>query len=222
MHDDPATDATQEVEAKFSVDPSGRAALLAMTAAGPFRVVSTTWRQQDDVYVDTPERGLARAGATLRVRRLPDGALMTFKGAREPTSSGHEHVASRLEDEQALPEAWAARVALDRPLPDSLDISPLRRARRVAGAGVFEPVAWLRNERAIVLLRDERGWKLELALDHCRGTRLADGREIIFDEVELEAKQGGEAAVHMAHQALLSAAPGLRPSRLTKLERVLG
>ena len=47
---------------------------------------------------------------------------------------------------------------------------------------------------------------LELALDHCVGTRLTDGRVVEFDEVELEVKQGGETALLEAQDAFAGCA----------------
>jgi inorganic triphosphatase YgiF len=217
MHDAPTP--PSELEAKFETDAAGRAALLDATAFGAFQVVAVKQRQQDDIYFDTADRALRVAGATLRVRRLPDGALLTFKGARQAATAAH--FASRPEDEQTLPAEWAARVSTDAPLPSGLDASPLRRARALAGTAQIEPVARLRNERATLQLRAGEQL-LELALDHCVGTRLADGRVVAFDEVELEVKQGGEAALLAAHDALTQAVPSLRPSLATKLERTLG
>jgi triphosphatase len=208
-----------EIEAKFEVDASGHAALLTVDAFGAFTVVSRKQRQQDDIYFDTADAALRRAGATLRVRRLADGALMTFKGARRATAAAH--VASRPEDEEVLPASWSARVVTDAPLPDGLDSSPLRRARALIGTATLLPVARLLNERVTLDLQDSAGRRLELALDHCVGTRLADGREVAFDEVELEAKQGGEAAVHAAQRELAQSAPTLRPNHGTKLARTL-
>jgi inorganic triphosphatase YgiF len=217
MSDEPT--ALHELEAKFETDAAGRATLLAATAFGMFQVAAVKQRQQDDIYFDTAERALRIAGATLRVRRLTDGALLTFKGARQAASAAH--VASRLEDEQALPAEWAARVSTDAPLPSGLDASPLRRARELVGTAQLEPIARLQNERTTLALRAD-AQLLELALDHCVGTRLADERMVTFDEVELEVKQGGEAALLAAHDALTEAVSSLRPSHATKLERTLG
>jgi inorganic triphosphatase YgiF len=208
-----------EIEAKFETDASGLAALRAATAFGQFQVAAVKQRQQDDIYFDTADRALRLAGATLRVRRLPDGAVLTFKGARQAASAAH--FASRPEDEQTVPAEWAARVSVQAPLPSGLDASPLRRAVALAGTARLEPVARLLNERATLQLRAGEQ-VLELALDHCVGTRLADGRVVAFDEVELEVKQGGEAALLAAHDALTQAVSSLRPSRATKLERTLG
>ena len=137
MHDQPAP--PSEIEAKFETDAAGRAALLGATAFGVFRVAAVKQRQQDDIYFDTADRALRQAGATLRVRRLADGALLTFKGARQ--AAGAAHFASRPEDEQTLPPEWAARVSTDAPLPSGLDASPLRRARTLVGSARLEPVA---------------------------------------------------------------------------------
>jgi inorganic triphosphatase YgiF len=212
-------DAPQEIEAKFEVDAAERDALLRAERFDDWRVVSRNERAQHDLYFDTAERALRAAGATLRVRTLPDSALVTFKGARQPGAEAH--VATRLEDEAPAPAEWAERVAADHPLPDGAPLGPLTRARAIAGAAPLLPVARLRNERATVRLTSGVG-EVELALDRCHGERLADGRQVAFDEAELEVKQGGAEALRAAQTALRAAAPGLQPSTLTKLERVLG
>lgn len=207
-----------EIEAKFEIEPADRAALLHAGAFGAFRVVARVERRQDDLYFDTPDLDLRRARSTLRVRRLPDGALLTFKGAKQRLAEAH--IASRLEDEVEAPAAWAARVRVDAPLPDGFEAGPLRRAEELAGPGRFVPLARLENER-VALRLDDGEHAVELAVDRCRGTRLADGRTVAFDEVEVEVKRGGEDGLNAALEALRGAAPGLRPSDKSKLGRTL-
>jgi inorganic triphosphatase YgiF len=212
----------REIEAKFDVDRQGRQRLLNVSTVGRFTVIERRSVDQDDIYFDTGDALLAAAGATLRVRRKGDEALVTFKGKRSAdTSSGEAHIASRLEDEVPLSASDSALVTTDAPLPAFANISPLDRARAIVGGGDLLPVAQLRNSRVTLLLSDGES-TLELAVDDCVGTRLQDGRDTRFDEVELESKSADRATLIEVGDALRALVPGLRPSRLTKLGRTLG
>jgi inorganic triphosphatase YgiF len=214
--------APREVEAKFTLDRDDRQRLADLQRVGSFRVTHAEATRQVDTYFDSVDRRLAEASSSLRLRRKPSGALMTFKGAREPTSAADAHVASRLEDEVRVPDEDAERVTLQDPLPDMPSLAPLRRARSIVSDAPLIATAQLDNERITLLLADSVGATLELAIDHVTGTRLSDGRQVIWDEVELEAKGASRELLLHAAAALRKVAPSLRPSRLTKLERVLG
>lgn len=211
----------REIEAKFDIDRHDRERLLSIPSVGRFAVLERRIADQDDIYFDTENALLASAGSTLRVRQTLKGARMTYKGRREAAGPTAEaHIISRLEDEVSLDVAQAAWIAIDAPLPEMIGVSPLARAREIAGSQPLRPVARLRNTRATILLGDA-GATLELAVDDCTGTRLGDGREIRFDEVELETKSADRATLLEASDALRSLVPSLRPSQLTKLGRTM-
>ncbi|MEX1159058.1 MAG: CYTH domain-containing protein [Thermomicrobiales bacterium] len=212
----------REIEAKFDIDPADRALLLSTTTIGRFSVKERRTAAQDDIYFDTDDGLLAAAGSTLRVRRTSGGAKMTYKGRREASRDGEGHIASRPEDEAQLDASQAAAIAIDLPLPELDSLSPLARARGIAGRAALLPVARLQNTRATMLLADDQGMTLELAVDDCVGTRLSDGRATPFDEVELETKTATRAALIETADALRSLVPSLRPSPTTKLGRTLG
>lgn len=217
------TDGPREIEAKFTVDDDGRARLAAIASAGEFGVVSRSTADQDDLYFDTEDRLLAGMGATLRVRRTPTRALMTFKGPRQVSEQpGESHIANRLEDEVEIEREYADAAGESAALPERAGLSPLDRAVAMAGGRALLPVARIENRRTTIVLRDASGHEAELALDSCRGTRFADGRVVEFDEVELEARGIDSSAVRDLAEQLQETAPGLRPSTVTKLERVLG
>jgi inorganic triphosphatase YgiF len=213
----------REIEAKFQVDEPGRLALLALNQLGSYVTRSRKQRVQDDTYFDTADAALAHAGATLRVRNMADGALMTYKGRREQhTADGEAHLANRSEDEAPLGAGQARRITLKDALPSDIVISPVLRARVTIGDAELFPVARLHTERAVIDLEDDAGNHLELAIDRCAGVRLRDGRRVEFDEIELEAKGSSRAALVEAQRVLRARVPSLRPSHITKLERVLG
>lgn len=213
----------REIEAKFDADKQDREILLSATTIGRFTVQQRRTAAQDDIYFDTDDALLASAGSTLRVRRTEKGARMTYKGRRESGGPQAEaHIASRLEDEVPLDDTQAMAVSIDTPLPDMDGVSPLGRARDIVGKLELHPVARLQNARTTLLLSDDDGATIELAIDDCIGTRLSDGREIRFDEVELETKSADRAALIEASDALRVLVPSLRPSHQAKLGRTLG
>jgi inorganic triphosphatase YgiF len=212
----------REIEAKFEVDRQGRELLVDVAQVGRFKVIERKAVDQDDIYFDTEGALLAAAGATLRVRRKGDAALITFKGKRSAGGpSAEAHIASRLEDEVPLRPSDAAQVNAESPMPAFTNVSPLDRARAITGDNELRPVARLQNSRVTLLLSDGES-SLELAVDDCRGTRFRDGREIRFEEVELESKSDDRATLIEVSDTLQALVPGLRPSPLTKLGRTLG
>jgi hypothetical protein len=214
--------APREIEAKFELDPADRSTLANIDRVGAFRVTRRDTALQLDTYFDSADGRLARVPSSLRLRRKRSGAVMTFKGEREATTAAEAHVASRLEDEAAVPAEYADRVTIRAPLPEDASLTPLRRARSIVGDAPLLATAQLDNERTTILLKDPTGSSLALAIDHVVGTRLRDGRRVEWDEVELETIRAGRGTLLRAAAALLIVAPSLRPSRVTKLERVLG
>ena len=211
----------REIEAKFDFEKRDRDSLLALTYVGRFAVRERQSVDQDDIYYDTDDGLLGAAGATLRVRRTAKGARMTFKGRREAGASDDAHIASRLEDEVTLDPAHAAAIPFDAALPELDGLSPLERARQIAGARELRPIARLQNRRTTLVLSDDDGATLELAVDDCVGTRISDGRQIAFDEIEIETKSAGRDTLIAAAGALRELVPSLRPSPQTKLGRTL-
>jgi len=215
------TDA-REVEAKFNIDPVAIARLSQAIRLGQFRETERRTVIQDDLYFDTRSQALAAARSSFRLRRKADGAQVTFKGSRDAVDSADEaHVASRLEDEVRVGVDTARRIEDGDFRAEDERLSPIAKARAIAGVDPLSPIARLENERVVVVLTDGDGRELELSIDTCRGTRLSDGRVTSFHELELEAKSAGRQDVLAVATELLAAVPGIRPNRRTKLERVL-
>ncbi|HUG14368.1 MAG TPA: CYTH domain-containing protein [Thermomicrobiales bacterium] len=213
---------TREVEAKFDIDPDGIRRLEDIAVIGDFRVTSRRNVSQDDLYFDTQNQALAAASASLRLRRKSDVAQMTFKGRRDIAISESEaHIASRLEDEQFVSSAVAARISAGIWHPEDDRLSPVARARIIAENEDMLPLARLENDRVVVMLSNDDGLELELAIDTCRGSRLSDGRVTRFHELELEAMSAGREALIAVACELQAIVPGVRPNHRTKLERVL-
>jgi len=208
----------REIEAKFEIDDP--APLLGLHRAPPLSVVERRRIEQSDTYFDTERGALRASGSSLRLRESDGHWTLTFKGARAAMSPADRHVASRVEINERVDAGVAATILSGR--RDAGRLAPLQLATALAGDAALAPVARIHNDRMAIELEDDAGQRYELAVDRCRGERLADGRVIAFSEVELETREPDHEALVRAADALRVAAPGLRPSGQTKLARVLG
>lgn len=207
----------REVEAKFETDDV--APLLDAIAFPPLRIARKRTLHQHDTYLDTKDDRLKAASSTLRIRASAGLTTMTFKGPRELMTDDMAHVASRPEINERIAASDAAELLAGK-RPDSMP-APLSAAQRNIGDATLRPVATIENHRVAIDLVDADGNTFELAVDRCIGTRISDGRQIVFGEIELEAKSAPHAAFVAAVEALIRAVPSLRPSHQTKLGRVL-
>jgi inorganic triphosphatase YgiF len=211
-----------EIEAKFVLSPAVRDSLMSVERLGRFAVTNRYAIEQTDLYYDTRYSTLRRHGATLRIRRTPAGALMTFKGKRDTShDQDHAHIASRPEYEAPVSAEFLAGVAEAHPLPQDPALLPLSRARFLVGERELISTACIHNRRFVINLADADDNALELALDDCSGIRLADRRTVTFLEAELESKRGDPALLVAVTAELCQIAPDLQPSRATKLGRVM-
>lgn len=125
-------------------------------------------REQSDVYYDTPELTLLRAGAVLRIRRYDDAALATYKTSGEVRGSLH----TREEIELPYSAPWPAEIMT-----------------RLAPHGVLdslEPLVQLGARRIRYLVYGDGGALAELSLDEVRS--LHGAQSVVFRELELEAR----------------------------------
>lgn len=208
----------REIEAKFEIDDP--ALLIDIRDVPSLQIVGRRHILQADIYLDTHERALQTGGATLRLRDVDGEWTMTFKGRRAAAVAGQQHVASRVEINERVDAGVASTILGGKRSAGRLP--PLVLAAELAGEQRLMPIARIRTERTALDLVDAAGLAYELAVDKCHGERLVDGRSIVFNEVELEAKTPDQDALLRASDALRAAVPGLRPSGKTKLARVLG
>jgi inorganic triphosphatase YgiF len=207
----------REIEAKFEgATLADTEAVLGLEELVGFHVVQQAQRHQTDYYYDTADAALRSAGASLRVRKLSDRLLMTYKGDRQQVSNdtGLQAV-SRLEDEvEAAPEfttAWSP----EEPLPSVASPMPLIRARAISGDADLTMTAIIVTERRMRVF-SKNAVEIEVAVDHTRATRGSDGRLVEFGEIEVELRSGEAEQLHHFCVALLQAVPGV-----TKLGRAL-
>lgn len=200
-----------EIEAKFRVDDLGRLArltavpMLGHAALGPARSVAEV-----DVYLDTVERALERAGWACRLRSRGAVVTVSLKGTADGPSSGGIHRRPEVEGPATAsrePRDWPPSPA--RHLVDELrrgdqlvELLTLRQRRTERGVTVGETTLGILSLDAVTVHVGE--------VEH--GT---------FHAVELElateAADGEGALAQLA--AVLAAHDGLVPDRLTKLER---
>lgn len=212
----------REIEAKFAGATLADAeAVLSLDDIAGFHVIQQAQRQQTDYYYDTVNSALRGAGASLRVRKLADRLLMTYKGDRQEVSNdaGLQAV-SRLEDEVEAGPEFTAAWSPDEPLPTLAPPAPLVRARAISADADLTLTAIIATERRTRVF-SEHAVEIELAVDRTRATRGSDGRVVEFGEVEVELRSGETEHLHRFCAALLQAVPGLRESSITKLGRAL-
>ena len=212
----------REIEAKFAgATPDDAEAILLLDKLDGLRVTQDAERRQTDYYYDTADASLRDAGASLRVRKLTDGLLMTFKGDKQlVTNEAGVQAVSRLEDEVETAPEFAAAWAPDSPLPTVAPPDPLLRARAISGDAVLLLTAIIATERRTRVFSGD-GAVIEVAVDRSRATRGSDGRVVEFGELEVELRSGAAEQLQHFCAALLQAVPGLRESSITKLTRAL-
>lgn len=161
--------------------------------------------EQDTTYLDTPDLALAAIGRSLRIRRLADRAVATYKGPAERSGA----LVSRTELERDLPGTDAG--------PASIPPELLAGALEASGGRALGPVARLHTTRRRYRL-DGVG---EVALDDTRVVAPGGETAARFREVEVELEPGGDEAALDAVALELGALVPLRPAADGKLARAL-
>lgn len=189
--------AFRELELKLEGDAGDAAALRKhplLTGVEPRTI------EQCTTYFDTPDEALRKAGLSLRVRRAGDGFVQTVKAQ----GNGGAGLFDRDE--------WEWPVAGAEPDLGRLWETP---ARAVINGQPVSRTVEAEASRSIWMLRHEDS-SIELVIDE--GRIAGNGAEQAIAEVEIELKQGDEAALFALGRELVGAA-GLRIGVLTKAER---
>lgn len=161
-----------EIELKLRLPPSALDALRADPLLAPVRA---THKQLDNIYFDTPQRRLARAGIALRLRRDGRRWLQTVKGGSSSQAGLHQR--EEIEFSVAGPAlewkplAGTAFEPVLKPLKNQLDVQFRTRFKR-----------------EIRQLRGATGAEIELAID--QGEILAGSHSEPLCEVEMELLNG--------------------------------
>jgi inorganic triphosphatase YgiF len=193
MADDP-----REIELKFSLEAARGAEVLAWLGQGR----RPTCQQLNSVYFDTEAETLREAGFVLRVRSVDDRWVQTLKS--RTAASG----------EMGRGE-WEEPVKGPKPDPALVRRSPAKTA--FSATARLEPKFTVSVKRQALDIRTPDS-VIEACLD-C-GTVEALGRQTPLEEVELELKAGGPAALFALARRLQEAfAPHLDLSVVTKADR---
>ena len=154
----------------------------------------------ESVYFDTPDGALSRRRWTLRRRRENDRYVVTVKTPLPGKGRGEW-------EKETGDVAWAVTELVARGAPEEL--------KELVDGGI-EPRCGAAFTRTAMDLLLPEGTKAELAVD--RGVLTGGGREEKFMEVELELKEGSEAAVEDFCEKL-AARYGLVPEEKSKFAR---
>ena len=197
----------REIKLALPRDQVDAALRLFETRAGaPGRAV-----RLENIYFDTPALALARAKSALRLRRAPEGWLQTFKTVGVAQSGLHER------HEWEMPVAGEA-LEIGRLLQEC-DEAGVSTALSEASANL---IALFRTDFTRTLWTLEvDGTQVEAAVDQGEVTADVNGtlRRTPICEIELELKDGDEAALHTLAAELSKALPGLAPDDISKAQR---
>jgi inorganic triphosphatase YgiF len=177
--------------------------------------------RQRNSFFDTASRALSRARVGFRRRGIEGERLATWTLKSDAKLVGG--VATRAEVE----------LQLEPGMPPALAIGALQEAARSRGAAVLaeqvadalaagglplaQPFLEMETDRVVVdFAAAERGWAVELALDHVRLV----GHAYAEVEIEAELKRGDEAALQAAGSAI-AALGSVHPSHGSKLSRAM-
>lgn len=165
----------------------------------------------ENVYFDTPALTLARAKSALRLRHTPDVWLQTFKTAGVAQNGLHAR------HEWEMPVAGEA-LETDRLLHECNEAGVATALSEAAPA----LIALFRTDftRTLWMLSVE-GAQIEAAIDQGEITAEVNGetRRTPICEIELELKDGDEAALHTLAAQLAAELPGLAPDNISKAQR---
>jgi len=187
---------TDEIELKLELSQEAAATI----EASSLLMGATRRARQSSIYFDTPDRALASAGVSLRIRKSGGKRVQTIKAAGASAAG----LFARSE--------WERPVENDIPVLDAVTPLPACLGGGVdAIAPVFE--VGVDRRRWIIVEGDAT---IEMVLD--RGEVAAGERRSTVCEIELELKSGGPAALFAFARKLDAVAP-VRLGVLSKAER---
>ena len=197
-----------EIELKYALqDETARALLTQRRLAGydltPFETKSVV-----DVYYDTPDGRVARAGYALRFRRKNGNSALQLKSLTPASGAWHQRRELHIPTERPTePKRW----------PDTPEA---RRLRQILGNASLLPLFIIYQQRHEARVLDEGGTPFALlSLDQVRWQ--AGRRKEQAWELEIELLPGGDEQLLRALAEALQAMPGLHPQALSKYERGL-
>jgi inorganic triphosphatase YgiF len=197
-----------EIEAKYRLDAADMERVAALRDLGAYTLRPAPEPElQRNHYFDTADGRLRQARYGLRVRELPDRALITLKGPASVAADGvHRRAEFEFPGSDPHPAAWPPGEARD-------------LAVALISAAPLVELLTIDTERRIFHVDREGEEVAELCLD--RGAIAAGGRTAPICELEVELRPAGVPADLAAIAAALRAHIPLEPELRSKLARGL-
>ena len=198
-----------EIELKLSIAPGDVEAFHHLPLLKEYSSGIPEVQELFSIYVDTPGLHLKQHRSALRVRKVGDMWLQTYKGGGRVEAGLHQR--HEWECEVSGPE-----IDLERLLP-LIDNPSARAALEVSGlAEQLREVFTTSFRRTIWMLHLPQDTVVELALD--QGFVSAGDDSVGLSEIELELKSGQTEAL-LAFSQSLRQAIALEPSNISKAQR---
>ena len=198
-----------EIELKLSIAPGDVDAFHQLPLLKEYSSGIPEVQELFSIYVDTPGLHLKQHRSALRVRKVGDMWLQTYKGGGRVEAGLHQR--HEWECEVSGPE-----INLDNLLP-LIDNPSAREALEIPGlAEQLREVFTTSFQRTIWMLHLPQDTVVELALD--QGFVSAGDDAAVLCEIELELKSGQTDALLAFSQLLRQAIP-LEPSNISKAQR---
>jgi inorganic triphosphatase YgiF len=180
----------QEIELRFAVPPGELSRMGRKFVPEGFVAGRPATRLLRSLYYDTPGGDFAKAGFTLRVRKLGRVYIQTVK-----SESTGALASERGEYESRLPSSSPDIAGIP-------DAEVRERLAALAAHGALEAMIETDIRRTTRILTTPAGDRIELAADKGTIRTRAGGPVLDVNEVELELKQGSVRALYDAARAL--------------------
>jgi len=200
-----------EIEAKFSI-PNQRvfSELQTVSTLDDFTLSPPRRRNVRDIYFDTADRHIWKAGYAFRRRGWSDGTLITLKALQ----GGEGTVKRREETEVFIPREDAPNI------PDAAALNALRqRVRSLTEGSKLDPLFRLDQQRTKRLATINEREVVELSIDSVQMVERASGRRETFHVLEIELLPDGTDDDLEALVQVCQTRWDLKPDPRTKLER---
>jgi len=199
---------TTEIELKYRLDDDLARQLLTQRRLAGYALTPFETKRVVDVYYDTPDGRVARAGYALRFRRKNGKTALQLKSLTPASGAWHQRRELHIPtDRPTEPDRW----------PDTPEA---RALREILGDEPLQPLFTIHQQRheARVLDESETPFAL-LSLDQVRWQ--AGQQEERAWELEIELLPEGNEQLLRALAGALQSATGLHPQATSKYERGL-
>ncbi len=195
-----------EIELKYSLGEDLAQRILSQRSLAGRALTPFVTKTVTDIYFDTPDARVARAGYALRFRRKGDKASLQLKSLTPATGAWHRRRELHIVTEHPTrPQRWP-------------DTPAARLLREIVAEQPLRPLFTIHQQRHEARVLDETGLPFALlSLDEVRWQ--ADEKERRAWELEIELLPQGDEASLRKLAAALQATPGLHPQAVSKYER---